>query len=529
MADTSFIKLKQNEEIEVRQGNKTVTIANEEIYDFDGVEYKDMNDLSLCTHTSARLETWTIVSSMNYPQFEGKSLKSLCEFLKVEQIESVKNEEVDIEINDEEQYTEEETAVENSEETENEEIVEETVTETVLTWIDEINDELDKLEQDNLLSKAELVKIRILTKEAHSLTYALLGNEDRVCEKLEELNKELKKELGSISCAIYSAVGEIKTLLKNKDKEVEQENKEETREEAPKQLEYNKKFDEEVRLEEGITLDTLKTLMRVKGAILIKGAPGSGKTTAMEHFAKTVVAEQNGTEDQIEFVQFSSSYSYTHIIDGLVSEDGIWKIKDGTLQKLCKKALLNPDKQYFYLIDEINRADTESVVGELLNCIERRDKEITTKNGNKMRVPKNVCIVATMNEFDSGTKKLDSATLSRFAIIDMNETNMDAEFILKKTGVWNKASKELKDAVDELIILIYQTNEILKKSEYLGNENCIGMRDLFTSYETLDELRDIVKYCIIKNIERNNKVISVEDQIEVNDYIKEIKKYIKIS
>lgn len=531
MADTSFIDTELKYAITLVQNEKRVTVTNDKIFGLNKGIRKDYDKLSDIEDTSDNLSMWIIKSSKDFPEFIGKSLKDLCDYInkdKVEQIEKeVSNIEEDVVI-DTDMYMEYGYDADITEEVDNKSL------NNMNNIMDELNSAIIELENNNILSKADIIKIKQAYSRVKVIVNAMINSSKQTENNVNSLSAELgknlidiKKEINQVSQTILILIAKLEKMILKKNTECSASVKEI---DTKLELKTEERFDKMVKLEDGVTFETLKTLMRAKGAILIKGAPGCGKTTAMEYFAKEVVVSENGDESQIMFVQFSPSYSYSHIIDGIMQdkEDGIWKLKDGTLKILCRKALENPDKQYFYLIDEINRADTENVVGELLNCIERRGKEIITKSGEVMIIPRNVCIIATMNEFDTGTNKLDSATLSRFAIITMNDIDMNAEFILRKNGIWDKSSDKLKDAVDWLVIWISDINKCLEKSEYLGKENCIGMRDLFTHYTNVNELKEIVKYCIIENINRNKKTLNSDDTEKVEATIKDIKSYFNI-
>jgi 5-methylcytosine-specific restriction protein B len=90
--------------------------------------------------------------------------------------------------------------------------------------------------------------------------------------------------------------------------------------------------------------------------------------------------------------------------------------------------MLQTDKSFVFIIDEINRGNLSKIFGELLTLIEsdKRGSDFSIRLSNseneadKFYVPKNVYILGTMNTADKSLAPIDYAIRRRFAFVPVH-------------------------------------------------------------------------------------------------------------
>ena len=182
--------------------------------------------------------------------------------------------------------------------------------------------------------------------------------------------------------------------------------------------------------------------------VLIQGVAGCGKSHLLESL-------QREYEGNVEVVVFHPSTTYEDFVRGLRPSESSFKVRDGIFLELCKKAANHPDTDYLLFIDEINRANTARVLGDLMLVLEKSKRrtfkegvpalEVTrpvpaenesfasvklqlaateddaaygTQKGNQyLSVPSNLHVVGTMNTTDRSTGTIDLALQRRFKVV----------------------------------------------------------------------------------------------------------------
>lgn len=148
-------------------------------------------------------------------------------------------------------------------------------------------------------------------------------------------------------------------------------------------------------------------------------------------------------------IQFHPSYTYEDFVRGIVtktSDKGIvYKTENKIIAELAAEAKENPYSDFVLIVDEINRANLSSVLGELIYALEYRyyfdeseenqreaivesmyqlENEEINEKFRELCLPENLYIIGTMNTADRSVGQIDYAVRRRFAFVDVPPENL---------------------------------------------------------------------------------------------------------
>ena len=175
--------------------------------------------------------------------------------------------------------------------------------------------------------------------------------------------------------------------------------------------------------------------------------------------------------ERVMMVQFHQSYSYEDFIMGFRPSTTGFELKKGAFYNFCKKAEIDSDNDYFFIIDEINRGNLSKIFGELFMLIENDKRGISLQllySDEKFAVPKNVYIIGMMNTADRSLAMLDYALRRRFAFFEIKPGFETDGFREYRMAIDNTKFNKLIDCVEKLNKLIY-----LQEEAYKGNRKSI--------------------------------------------------------
>lgn len=125
---------------------------------------------------------------------------------------------------------------------------------------------------------------------------------------------------------------------------------------------------------------------------ILYGSPGTGKTYTVQKMLDLLTTDSS----QYKIIQCHPGFGYEEFIEGLkpvgTNADGSirFDIVNGVFKDLCIEAKNNPEKEYYFIADEINRSDLSAMFGETLSLLEpdyRYDKNDPNAKKNLRQTP----------------------------------------------------------------------------------------------------------------------------------------------
>lgn len=282
--------------------------------------------------------------------------------------------------------------------------------------------------------------------------------------------------------------------------------------------------------------------------LIVYGTPGCGKS----YYVKKKT-ENECAEDNIIRTTFYQDYTNTdfigQILPRIVNRDVTYEFKPGPFTIALEKAIKNPDEKVALVIEELNRGNAASIFGEIFQLLDREKKgEYVGRSTyfvvnthiqdylnnrladegivlDKIMIPGNLSIYATMNTSDQNVFTLDTAFKRRWKYKKLpNKFASDHAFKNyfipgMENVTWEQFVRDINDhivssmnslmAEDKQLGVYFVEEELLNKTpednteekirefaykifEYLWDDVVkYNRQQWFKSAKTLDELLDL--------------------------------------
>lgn len=288
---------------------------------------------------------------------------------------------------------------------------------------------------------------------------------------------------------------------------------------------------------------------------LLRGIYEKDDVSQMQEAFKRDAETIRGT---MAFVQFHPSYDYTDFVEGFrpveLSSGMAFKRMDGTFMSFCRyvawrNEVYGENKQYFFLIDEINRADLSKVLGELMFSLEgdkrgpsnpvktqyhspnlrtylldgdgallegkeKRERGYVDCFRSGFYIPKNVVVIGTMNDIDRSVESMDFALRRRFNWVDvavdrglLSQAFDDGEFFDKQMDV----VRPLEECQDDAARAEHQEQEQARKTLMKESRDLVIAR-LLTFNKAMRDYGLTAEYDIAHGHFTNLPSLSEEDE-----------------
>jgi len=230
-----------------------------------------------------------------------------------------------------------------------------------------------------------------------------------------------------------------------------------------------------------------------------------------------------------KIIQFHPSYSYEDFVRGISAianekNEIEYKVENRIIAEFASKALRDSNNNYVLVIDEINRANLSSVLGELIYALEyrfdeKKPKETTVRSmyafktnpddldgDYELKIPKNLFIIGTMNTADRSVGHIDYAIRRRFAFKEMLPDKSVLDEVIMNEDLKIKA-KKLFDEVANLFTSDFLAPDFNSNQVQLGHSYFLANTEkelkLKLEYEIKPILEEYLKDGILLDSAKN--------------------------
>ncbi len=228
--------------------------------------------------------------------------------------------------------------------------------------------------------------------------------------------------------------------------------------------------------------------------IIYYGIPGCGKSFRTHREAYEIVTESKNVFSTSFHLDYSHSDFVGQIIPTVKDNNVLYEISPGPFTLALSNALLKPNEKTVLIIDEINRGNAAAIFGDLFQLLDRDGDgkseyytynssilDYLNKNGlnyERVFLPSNLYIFATMNTSDQNVFPLDTAFKRRWTMIKIeNEPSCYNDYYIPFSDIkitWGEFLNSLNNHIIESDDLDFISEDKQIGSYFIGEEYLIS-------------------------------------------------------
>lgn len=267
------------------------------------------------------------------------------------------------------------------------------------------------------------------------------------------------------------------------------------------------------------------------------GIPGCGKSY--------LVNKDFNEQEYIVFrTTFHPEYSNSDFVGQIIPKtegDEIkYKFQEGPFSIALLNALKNPNKKVCLIIEEINRGNASAIFGDIFQLLDRKPdgssiysiinepiRKYLNDNGinvNKITIPSNLWIIATMNTNDQNVFTLDTAFKRRWRMHRIINKFKDEDYDKKLAKMYIPGSsynwEQFITAINEQILHKNPTGlntEDKQLGIYFVTENELSVEPVNSDIEIIDKFIEKVLLYIWDDVAKVDPNLWFNDEIECFD------------
>jgi 5-methylcytosine-specific restriction protein B len=212
-----------------------------------------------------------------------------------------------------------------------------------------------------------------------------------------------------------------------------------------------------------------------KGQAVLVGPPGAGKSFLAHQLARHLVGGGDGFVQRLALHPASTYEDFVQGYRPTLRKDGTthWPLTRGRFYLFVEKALQRRGRCVL-ILEEMQRADVGTLLGELVHLLEARDEPMPLAAGDAPFVlPSNVRIIGTMSSADPRRPATDHVLRRRFAHLRVTPDPETLRRFHAKTGF----------PVDGLLAVIARADALIRDPD-----RALGM-----SYFLRDDLAETIE------------------------------------